>query len=400
KGVINMNQFKKLFTGLGLIKLLIYLFFALFLVIPLISVFLVSFTNEPINFFGSLISLETLQSTIEQFKNATLDNFKSIFSYGHYFTGLKNSLYLSMIVSIVVLIICVPIAYGIARTKMPFKKTISALCSVPLVVPTFISAYAFIIMFGRAGWVTYIYQALGGDGLLIDPYSMTGIAIVQIFFFFPCALWPMVAAFKISDISLEEASRNMGSKSLLTFITVTFPLVLPGMLSTAMVIFAVSFSDFGTPIILAPTDLNLIVVEAYREISGFFNWGGAAILTVIMIAIAGISYWLQNLVTKNMNYGTVSGKPKAIKLNTNKVLTIPLSIFSMLVLIVPLLSLATVFVQSIATTWGKDPLPKGYTLDHYKTIFSSSLGNIQNSIILALGALFISVIIASAVAYF
>src|SRR5699024_419220 len=224
--------------------------------------------------------------------------------------------------------------------------------------------------------------------------------IVQVFFFFPYALWPMVAAFKVSDITLEEASRNLGAKSWLTFSTVTFPLVIPGMLSTALLIFAVSFSDFGTPIILAPTDLNLIVVEAYREISGFFNWGGAAILTVIMIAIAGISYWLQNLVTKNMNYGTVSGKPKAIKLNTNKVLTIPLSIFSMLVLIVPLLSLATVFVQSIATTWGKDPLPKGYTLDHYKTIFSSSLGNIQNSIILALGALFISVIIASAVAYF
>ena len=395
-----MNQFKKLFTGLGLIKLLIYLFFALFLVIPLISVFLVSFTNEPINFFGSLISLETLQSTIEQFKNATLDNFKSIFSYGHYFTGLKNSLYLSMIVSIVVLIICVPIAYGIARTKMPFKKTISALCSVPLVVPTFISAYAFIIMFGRAGWVTYIYQALGGDGLLIDPYSMTGIAIVQIFFFFPYALWPMVAAFKISDISLEEASRNMGSKSLLTFITVTFPLVLPGMLSTAMVIFAVSFSDFGTPIILAPTDLNLIVVEAYREIAGFFNWGGAAILTVIMIAVAGVIYWLQNFFLKGKNYETVSGKPKQIKLNDNKMLTVPLSIFSGLVVLVPLLAMLTVFIQSIATTWGKDPLPSGYTLEHYKTIFSSSLGNIQNSLILALGALLLSVIIAVFVSYF
>src|SRR5699024_10666058 len=233
-----------------------------------------------------------------------------------------------------------------------------------------------------------------------DPYSMTGIAIVQIFFFFPYALWPMVAAFKISDISLEEASRNMGSKSLLTFITVTFPLVLPGMLSTAMVIFAVSFSDFGTPIILAPTDLNLIVVEAYREIAGFFNWGGAAILTVIMIAVAGVIYWLQNFFLKGKNYETVSGKPKQIKLNDNKMLTVPLSIFSGIVVLVPLLAMLTVFIQSIATTWGKDPLPSGYTLEHYKTIFSSSLGNIQNSLILALGAVLLSVIIAVFVSYF
>src|SRR5699024_10978479 len=107
-----------------------------------------------------------------------------IFSNNTYFSSLKNSIYISIAVSILVLLICIPIAYGIARTKMPFKKTISALCTIPLVIPTFISGYAFIIMFGKSGWATYIYQSLGGDGLLIDPYSMTGIAIVQIFFFF------------------------------------------------------------------------------------------------------------------------------------------------------------------------------------------------------------------------
>lgn len=395
-----MKWFKRNLTGLGFVKLLIYAFFILFLIIPLLSVFLVSFTDEPINFFGSLISIDTLQTTIDQFKNSTLDNVKTVVANESYFNALKNSLYLSIIVSLVVLIICIPIAYGIARTKMPFKKTISALCTIPLVVPTFISGYAFIIMFGRSGWVTYIYEALGGEGLFLDPYSMTGIAIVQIFFFFPYALWPLVAAFKISDVSLEEASRNMGAKGWLTFSTVTFPLVIPSLLSTALVIFAVSFSDFGTPIILAPSDLNLIVVEAYREISGFFNWGGAAILTVIMIAVAGIVYWLQNFFAKGMNYGAVSGKPKQVKLNDNKLLTIPLFCFSAFVVFVPLLSMLTVFMQSIATTWGKDPLPTGYTLTHYKTIFTSSLGNIQNSIVLALGALLISVIVATSVSYF
>lgn len=395
-----MKRIKDKLTGIGIVKFFIYAFFILFLVIPLISVFLVSFTNEPINLFGSFISLDTLQTTFDQFKNSTLDNFKSVFSNSSYLDALINSLYLSFIVSIVVLIICVPIAYGIARTKMPFKKTISALCTIPLIVPTFISGYAFIIMFGRSGWATYLYQAIGGEGLLLDPYSFTGIAIVQVFFFFPYALWPMVAAFKVSDASLEEASRNMGAKGWLTFSTITFPLVIPGMLSTALVIFAVSFSDFGTPIILAPTDLNLLVVEAYREISGFFNWGGAAILTVIMIAVAGFVFWLQNLFSKGKNYDSVSGKPKQIKLNDNKLLSGSLSIFSGLVVLVPLLAMITVFVQSIATTWGKDPLPSGYTLEHYKTIFTSSLGNIQNSIILALGALILSIVIATFVSYF
>lgn len=395
-----MKWLKKNLTGMGIIKILLYVFFLLFLVIPLIAVFMVSFTNEPINFFGSLISLETLNLTIDQLKNSTLDNFKSMFSNTRYLSALLNSLYLSIIVSVVVLTLCVPIAYGIARTKMPFKKTISALCTVPLIVPTFISAYAFIIMFGRSGWVTYIYNSLGGEGLFIDPYSMTGIVLVQVFFFFPYALWPMVAAFKISDLSLEEASRNMGARGWLTFSTVTFPLVIPGMLSTALVIFAVSFSDFGTPIVLAPTDLNLLVVEAYREIAGFFNWGGAAILTLIMIAVAGFAYWAQNFFFRGKNYDSVSGKPKQVKLTENKTLNFSLASFSLFVVSVPILAMLTVFMQSIATTWGKDPLPSGYTFKHYQMIFTSSLGNIQNSLILALGALVLSIIISVFVSYF
>lgn len=395
-----MKRLKRNLSGIGIVKLLIYAFFILFLIIPLISVFLVSFTGEPINFLGSIISLDTMTQTIDQFKHATFDNFKSIFSNGTYFKALVNSLYLSLLVSVIVLTICVPIAYGIARTNMPFKKTISALCTVPLIVPTFISAYAFIIMFGRSGWVTYLYHAIGGEGFFIDPYSFTGIALVQVFFFFPYALWPMVAAFKVSDISLEEASRNMGAKGGLTFFTVTFPLAIPGMLSTALVIFAVSFSDFGTPIILAPTDLNLLVVEAYREISGFFNWGGAAILTVIMIAVAGFVFWLQNSFFKRKDYGAVSGKPKQVRIKDNKWLTVTLSIFSGIVVLVPLLAMLTVFMQSIATTWGVEPLPSGYTLNHYRDIFTNSLGNIQNSIILALGALILSIIIATFISYF
>src|SRR5699024_2734765 len=134
------------------------------------------------------VNIDIMKNTISQLSNSTLDNFKEILTNKSYFKALKNSLVLSITVSIIVIILCVTMAYGIARTKMPFKRTISALCAIPLVIPTFISGYAFIIMFGRSGWATYLYNALGGEGLLIDPYSMTCIAIVQVFFFFPYAL--------------------------------------------------------------------------------------------------------------------------------------------------------------------------------------------------------------------
>jgi iron(III) transport system permease protein len=388
------------FNGLSIVKILIYAFFGIFLLLPLISVFLVSFTGQPINLLGSISDPGILSSTIEKFKTASFDNYEKVFTNKTYFSAVTNSLELAILVSLIVIVMCIPIAYGIARTKMPFKKTIAALCTIPLIVPTFISAYAIIIMFGRAGWVTYIYNSLGGEGMLLNPYSMTGIVLVQVFFFFPYALWPMVAAFKVSDISLEEASLNLGAKNWFTFIFVTFPLAIPGVISSALLIFTVSFSDFGTPIILAPKDLNLLVVEAYREIAGFFNWGGAAILTVIMVLVAAFFFWLQHLFTKGKNYGSVSGKPKQQKLNASKGLTRTLSVYSLVLVIVPVLAMLSIVLQSLATTWGKNPLPNGYTLAHYQTIFTSSMGNIQNSIVLALGALILSVIIATFVSYF
>lgn len=390
---------KNKINGLLIVKILIYIFFALFLILPLLSVFLISFTDNPINILGSFFSIETIKDNIAIFGDSTLDNYKRMVS-GGYFSSLRNSLLMSVVVMVLVTLMCIPLAYGLARTTMPFKKIISALCVIPLIVPTFISAYAFIIMFGRSGWVTYLYNQLGGEGMLLDPYSFTGIVIVQIFFFFPYALWPLVAAFKISDATLEESSQNMGAKNWFTFIFVTFPLAIPGMLSSALLIFTVSFSDFGTPIILAPSNLNLIVVEAYREISGFFNWGGAAILTVVMIIVAALFLWLQHLLVKGKNYGSISGKPKQPKLNDNKLANTLLLIFSLIVVLVPFLAIATVFIQSIATTWGADVLPNGYTLNNYKSVFSSSMGSIQNSIILALGALVLSVIISTFVSYF
>lgn len=395
------KRFSFQFSGFDVLKWIIYLFFFVFLLVPLFSILLVSFTGQPINIFGSFTSEKILTSTLKKLSGMSLDAYTAIFEGGSsYFKALINSLELSTGVAVLITIVVLPIAYAFARTKMPFKPFFAALCTIPLVVPTFISSYAFILMFGKTGWVNHIYRALVGEGVLFDVQSMFGIVLVQVFFFFPYALWPMVAAFKISDVTLEEASQNLGARSWYTFFRVTLPLAMPGIVSSMLLIFTVSFSDFGTPIILAPKDLNLIVVESYREIAGFFNWAGSAVLTVIMLLVAAFFFWLQRLVIKGKEYGTISGKPTKQKLNDHKGVVSVLTIYTFVIMLVPLLAVGSVFLSSIATTWGHHALPDGYTLAHYKTIFSSSSKNIVNSMVLAAGALVLSVVIATFVSYF
>ncbi|WP_232699468.1 ABC transporter permease [Brevibacillus daliensis] len=389
------------FSGLTMMKWLVYAFFLVFLIVPLLSILLVSITGEPINIFGSFTNAKIFNSTMEKLSNMSFEAYRTMFeSGGSYFGALVNSLKLSTGVALLVTIMVLPIAYAFARTTMPFKALFAAICTIPLVMPTFISSYAFTLMFGKTGWVNHIYRAFGGEGVLFDVQSMLGIVLVQVFFFFPYALWPMVAAFKISDLTLEEASQNLGARSWYTFGRVTLPLAMPGLVSSMLLIFTVSFSDFGTPIILAPKDLSLIVVEAYRELSGFFNWAGSAVLTIVMLIVAAFFFWLQRLVVKGKEYGTISGKPTKQKLNDSKAVTTTLSIYSFLIVLVPLLAVGSIFLSSIATTWGMHALPDGYTLKHYALIFSSSSKNIINSMILAIGSLVLSVVIAIFVSYF
>ncbi|OYD07811.1 ABC transporter permease [Paludifilum halophilum] len=388
------------FDGLTILQWTIFLFFLVFLVIPLLSIFLVSFTGEPINLPGSLIDSRIFSTTVEKLSHASLEGYQSLFGGSRYLTALWNSLKLSMGVAILVTLVCLPMAYAFARTDMPLKKTFAALATVPLVMPTFISSYAFTLMFGQTGWVNHIWRAFGGEGVLFEIQSMLGIVLVQIFFFFPYALWPMVAAFKTSNSNLEEASQNLGAKGWFTFARVTLPLAGPGIVSSMLLVFTISFSDFGTPIMMAPKNLNLIVVEAYREIAGFFNWSGSAILTVVMVLVAAFFFWMQRLVVRGKEYGTISGKPSRVKPVANRGVRTGLTLYTLFVMMVPILAVGSIFLSSIATTWGYQALPNGYTLDHYVTIFSRSSQNILNSLILASGALILSVVIATFVSYF
>lgn len=388
------------FDGFTVVKWLVYVFFALFLILPLLSIFLVSFIGEPVNILGSLIDGDVLQTTLQQLSSLSLQPYTEMLGKLRYLLSLWNSVKLALGVAVLVTIVVLPIAYAYARTNMPFKKLFAVLSTVPLVMPTFIAANAFILMFGETGWVNYMWRALGGDGVLFEVKSMLGIVLVQLFFFFPYALWPMVAAFKVSDVTLEEASQNLGAKGPFTFFRVTLPLATPGIISSMLLVFTVSFSDFGTPIFMAPKKLNLIVVDAYREISGFFNWSGSAILTVVMVLVAALFFWLQRLVTKGREYGTISGKPTRQKLVSHKGVTRGLAVYTFIVMFIPLLALGTIVLASLATTWGHKALPDGYTFAHYATIFSSSSENVVNSLVLAFGSLLLSVVIATFVSYF
>ncbi len=187
-----------------------FLFLGLFLLYPLFNVF----------------SASVLDGEGEKF---TFANYVKILGRPFYRGAVINTLTIGVAATITTILISVPFAFALARLPVPGKAAIIALAAMPLVLPSFVSAYAIVLLLGRAGIVTQWLQSWGiGFGSI---YGAGGIVLVYTLTLYPYVLLPTMAAFKAVDVSVEEAAQSLGSSPRRTLWTVTLPIVIPAILA-------------------------------------------------------------------------------------------------------------------------------------------------------------------------
>ena len=167
---------------------------------------------------------------------------------------------------------------------IPGKLLLIALAALPLVLPSFVGAYALLLLLGRSGVVT---QALNAWGIPFGSiYGTPGIVAVYTLTLYPYVLLPTVAGLKAVDVSVEEAAQSLGSSPARTFRTVTLPIVIPSVLSGALLVLIETLENFGVPAVLAE-DMPILSVEAYKLFIGetATNPSAAGVLGVLLIAL-------------------------------------------------------------------------------------------------------------------
>jgi iron(III) transport system permease protein len=121
------------------------------------------------------------------------------------------------------------------------------------------------LLFGRAGIVTQFLNAWGVPFGSI--YGVPGIVAIYTLTLYPYVLLPTVAALKAIDISVEEAAQSLGSSPARTFRTITLPIVIPSVLSGALLVLIETLENFGVPAVLAE-DMPILSVETYKLFIG------------------------------------------------------------------------------------------------------------------------------------
>lgn len=217
-------------------------------------------------------------------------------------TIIQNSLLLVGSVSISAALIGVPFAWLTSRTDLPMRRLWLVLGILPMVIPSYVAAVAFVEVIGPVGMV----QSLLGIDRLPSIYGWFGAWLVITLLTFPYVVLPVRAALMNADPALEEAARSLGIKRWEVFLRVTLPQLRPalagGMLLTALY----TLSDFGVVMVLRYNAFTRAIYFAYN--SGF-NRNRAAILALVLVAMTLLLVLLERYISarskaKNYRIGT------------------------------------------------------------------------------------------------
>ena len=360
-----------------IVKVIIFLFIILTIIYPLSIVFIRSFTDSGGNF--------------------TFKNFEKFFVTQYYRDVLRNSIFVSGVTTIFCIIIGVPMAYMITRFDLKTKRLLNILVILSLMSPPFIGAYAWIILFGRSGFITKL--VLDFSGIVLPPiYGKWGIITVFTFKMFPYVFLFTSGALSSIDSSLEEAAKNLGASHLRRLFTVTFPVVAPSIFAGSIMVFMSSISDFGTPMLIGQNYkvLATLVYEQYMSEMGTSANFASAVSMIIVIFCALILVG-QKAYLNTRNYAMTSMRPpKEVHLEPLK--RVGTAVFLGIIILIAMLPQIVVIVTSFKNCNGPY-FVEGWGMKSYITIFTRMVRSIRNTYIYSFVAIFFMIAIGSLTAY-
>lgn len=292
------------------------------------------------------------------------------------YRALLNSIYIASGVTVMSTIIGTFFAWLVTRTDLPFKGTMRVLFLVPFMLPSFIGALAWkMLLSPRAGYINrMLMDVFGLDGAIFDIYTYGGIMAVETMYLFPFVFIQVCGSLERMDPTLEEAARISGADLFTITRKITIPLVMPSILSGALLIMLYSMAHFGTVAVLGievgifniPT---LIYEKIHQSAGSFKSIRTGTVLASVLVFTAAFIMWLQNKVLSRGRYQIISGKsfrPMEIKLRG---LRKPLLIFCFLYIgLTIVLPTATIFLVGGLKTYGLPITWANLTLDNYKYI--------------------------------
>ena len=271
------------------------------------------------------------RESLFDFGNFTLDNF-TVFGSATARSALISSAVVGIGASVVALAIGCLLAFLAARTDVPGRKFVYGIGIAPLFLPALVGALAWALLAGPA--TGYLNLALNAIGLpnLIDVYSFGGIIFVLGLYYAPYPFLMVHSALSLMNPDLEDAASLHGAKLSQMLRKVTFPLVMPAVIGSGILVFALTVENFPVAqVIGVPGGVDTLPTLIYRLMNASPARSNdaaavAVVLTVLLVVVIGIQQKAMN----SKDYTTVTGKGVRARLVPLRGWRIPAAAFAWL----------------------------------------------------------------------
>jgi iron(III) transport system permease protein len=341
-----------------------------------------------------------------------LDNYRTLFTDRVIPKAFVNTLLISAGSTVLATVLGVSLAWINARTNCPGRDKLEPYNLIPFFLSPFVGAIAWHNLAApKTGLLNnWAQDYLGATGPLLNVDNMFGIIWVTGIFFAPLVYLFVVGSLRRMDPSLEDSARTTGAGLLRTTLTVTLPLVAPGILSGAIIVFVTSAGEFGVPFKLgAPYGYQTLTTQIFSKAVGDdANHYLGATMSMSLGAITAAFIYIQQRYIAPRSFTTVTGKgfrPNVLDLGPWKWVALGYNVtFILVAVVLPILCL---FAVSLHPVWQGRIIPADISFHNYvKTLFfwrpdsiKAATNGIYNSFILAFVGATIAMILSLVVSH-
>ena len=200
------------------------------------------------------------------------------------------TLQLGLIITVITMAIAVPFAIYIHRARGLYKRALVMAVILPKLTNLLVLMYGVLLLLGDTGYINQVLLALRVIGEPLPLFAnLAALVFGEVLIVLPYPILMLVAALEAVDPALEEAARSLGAHPLRAYWEGVLKLVVPALVTSALVTFIWGLGAFIAPTILGTPDWYTIAVEVYSETLDKLNWPlGAALATTYVAFVAAI----------------------------------------------------------------------------------------------------------------
>jgi iron(III) transport system permease protein len=312
---------------------------------------------------------------------------------------LVNTVIIAVMATVMAIVIGFTLAWILTRTNVPGRDKLERLMELPYYMTPLVGALAWAVIAGpKSGFVNQLWKGAGGSGDLVDVYTYFGIAWVMALFEGTVAFVMISASMKSMDPALEESARVMGASKLRTTLTVTLPMVMPGVLGATLFVFAEMLGSFAAALVLGIPGRIYVITTAIWDSTLSYppDYGRASAMGLaLFVVMFGMLTFYRRVINRG-SFATITGKafrPRPMDMGRLAwVLFSVCFLYVLLAVVLPIAALLFTSLQRFATVILSQA---EFTLANYQTALS--LGPVRtamgNSLMLGFGVASVGVLV-------